>query len=775
MKQPGNKAKKETLRQKQIPHCARDDNFLIPWLALPVSGSGLRGLRLTRGLAATALGMMFLANVVGAVGLYSMSLCLTFAHSGGRNMSELRPAPFRDLVTRLHREPAAQETLFGLPRDKWHQSDPDGPDLSVSFHGQRAGNPAGPAAGPHTQMAQNMLLSYVAGGRILELKTVQERSEPGYPAPCIELGGRRITCDWGQPLFITDALHEYVAGAMLIEMFRQNDALGGEQWRGLDGAVQYDVSVGYDLAGVSRDRVRGFLDSMRNAGAIVERLRAEIPKDFPEARGLNYPTRLAESVTLSAFAHCSADEIEKIGELLIMQHGFHLQIKLSPHILGRRILDRLLKETLGYKQLSVNPRLYAGGMKFKDAVQLIRRLQTMARRAGRGFSVKFCNPLEVIRTERNRPADHETLALTGPPLHVIALILANEVRRRVGPELATSFSAGVDRYNFGSTVACGFVPVTVCTDLLLEGGYARMSGYLQALREEMRECDAANIEELILKRYGLESEARRLAKHGRDESLRCESAVAWAAGLNTNHLARQSKKDTRYRAEHHPLVTAAAPATMPIFQAAAKEEVLPACPNAAHFTYPAPVVSFDYRDLEVSPTGEVHRGEEHVFTNESEQQPAYFADHCNACGVCEIRCEGGDPSSETLRNLPAFHRSIESWAEAAPHDGYVIHDQPEGGWIRARLNGRIYQLTYVRQTQQYVFDDGEAEALLTGWGHTPIQTRALKPFIGVHTMDMRLYHLLRYLREGVLNERQVNPINAQYMAVRISASGAPRI
>jgi hypothetical protein len=109
-------------------------------------------------------------------------------------MAELIPAPFADLVTRLFVEPQRQDTLFELPRRKWYQPQPGGPDLSVRFHGQVAGNPSGPAAGPHTQMAQNILLSYVAGGRMPQVRITTsglhddplERSSEaaGEPHPC---------------------------------------------------------------------------------------------------------------------------------------------------------------------------------------------------------------------------------------------------------------------------------------------------------------------------------------------------------------------------------------------------------------------------------------------------------------------------------------------------------------------------------------------------------------------------------------------------------------
>ena len=137
-------------------------------------------------------------------------------------MAELVPAPFQDLVTRLHREPEVQGSVFGLPQRRWYQPDRAGPDLSVTFYGRRAGTPVGPAAGPHTQMAQNMLLSYAAGGRILELKTVQANDRLTIPRPCIDMANVGYNVEWSQELSIDESACEYVAGAMLIEMFRHS-------------------------------------------------------------------------------------------------------------------------------------------------------------------------------------------------------------------------------------------------------------------------------------------------------------------------------------------------------------------------------------------------------------------------------------------------------------------------------------------------------------------------------------------------------------------------
>ena len=76
-------------------------------------------------------------------------------------------------------------SVFDLPRRRF-VTDAGELDLSVSCHGRRAATPLGPAAGPQSQMAQNLVLSWLAGSRVIELKTVQIDDELAIPRPCIE-------------------------------------------------------------------------------------------------------------------------------------------------------------------------------------------------------------------------------------------------------------------------------------------------------------------------------------------------------------------------------------------------------------------------------------------------------------------------------------------------------------------------------------------------------------------------------------------------------------
>src|SRR5258708_5742036 len=99
-------------------------------------------------------------------------------------MAELRPIPFEQLLARVLVEPARQQTLFDLPlRKVWRPQ--AGRDLSVDVHGHHAQSPVGPAAGPHAQLAQNIVLAWAAGSRVIELKTVQVLDELKIPPPCI--------------------------------------------------------------------------------------------------------------------------------------------------------------------------------------------------------------------------------------------------------------------------------------------------------------------------------------------------------------------------------------------------------------------------------------------------------------------------------------------------------------------------------------------------------------------------------------------------------------
>src|SRR5262245_57694070 len=162
-------------------------------------------------------------------------------------------------------------------------------------------------------MAQNIVLSWLAGSRILELKTVQLNDRLTIPRPCIDARNVGFNVEWSQELRLEDSLSEYVNGWILIAWLR---ALGvpSPELSGPAGDVLFDLSLGYDLAGISSDPMRRYLDGLRDAGALLEARRASLP---PGHRDLPLDPAIARSVTLSTFHGCPADEIEKICEFLL--------------------------------------------------------------------------------------------------------------------------------------------------------------------------------------------------------------------------------------------------------------------------------------------------------------------------------------------------------------------------------------------------------------------------------------------------------------------------
>jgi putative selenate reductase len=86
-------------------------------------------------------------------------------------------------------------------------------DFSAVHFSRRAATPVGPAAGPHTQLAQNIVLAWLAGSRIIELKTVQVNDRLDIPRPCIHAPNIGFNVEWSQELRVQESLREYAKAA----------------------------------------------------------------------------------------------------------------------------------------------------------------------------------------------------------------------------------------------------------------------------------------------------------------------------------------------------------------------------------------------------------------------------------------------------------------------------------------------------------------------------------------------------------------------------------
>ena len=385
-------------------------------------------------------------------------------------MAELVPYPFERLISRVFRELEQNQSIFDLPVRKFVRG--VGKDVSVDFHGRRASTVLGPAAGPQSQLAQNVVLSFLGGGRIFELKTVQIMDELEIPRPCIDAQTIGYNVEWSQELKLEQSLEEYVKASMLVDILVASGKLELEE--GFDQAI-FDMSVGYDLAGIQTDRVQAFLHGMLDATQIVDWLRKQIPDEYKQFRDLDFRTRISDTLTLSTFHGCPPDEIERIMEFLLEKVGLHCIVKLNPTLLGKAEVRRVLNDVLGYSD-HVPDEAFDKDTHWDQAVAFTERLGEKAKNLGLGFGVKFSNTL-IVKNERSFfPETEKSMYLSGQPLHVLAMSLVGRFRETFGDRYPISFSAGIDQKNFPDAASLGLVPVTVCSDLLRPGGYGRMQG-----------------------------------------------------------------------------------------------------------------------------------------------------------------------------------------------------------------------------------------------------------------------------------------------------------
>ncbi|HSD65708.1 MAG TPA: 4Fe-4S dicluster domain-containing protein, partial [Vicinamibacteria bacterium] len=681
-------------------------------------------------------------------------------------MAELIPAPFPHLLRRALREAEREQKVFDLPARRFWRGR-EGLDTSVVVHGHRAASPVGPAAGPHGQMAQNILLSWLAGGRFLELKTVQVDDRLAIPRPCIDMETVGYNVEWSQELRLAESLREYVKGSMLIDVARAEGLLGRPDDPFRDDTI-LDLSVGYDLAGVRSAPVRSWIASMKDARAEVDSLRREIPDELRRLRGLDFRTSLSDQATLSTFHGCPAEEIEAIALFLMEEMGLHVTVKLNPTLLGRETVDALLHDVLGYPEVETRAEDFAKDLQWEPALEMADRLTERARALGREVRLKLSNTL-VVRNHRSFfPPGESVMYLSGPPLHVITLNLLERVRR-ARPEVPLSFSAGVDSRNFGDCVALGLAPVTVCTDLLKPGGYSRLPRYLGNLEERMREQGARTVADYVVTSCGTGEEAiarvvppsplreELLASLRSDpvdlravfarsgEERRYDELVRTAAFLNTPVVVARATSDPRYRAEslrpprrigRH----------LALFDCINCDKCLPACPNDANFAYEAAPLAREYQNYRVEggralpvPGGRFEVRERH--------QLATFQDFCNDCGNCDTFCpEDGGPYLEK----PRFFGSLAAWRRLADRDGFHVERGESADVMRARLDGEEYRLEVDREADQAVFTDGRVTLELRHRERAPVGAGVAPGTPEGHTLDVGAYLRMAVLLDGVL-------------------------
>jgi len=376
--------------------------------------------------------------------------------------------PFRTLASYLLRS-LEQGKAFGI-YDHLFFTPSDKDPFKTEIFGQPLDTPLGPAAGPHTQMAQNIVSAWLCGARYVELKTVQTLDEITVSKPCIDLQDEGYNCEWSQELKIEESFTEYLKAWILIHLLHHKFRHPGPV-----GTV-FNMSVGYDMAGILKKNVQWFFHKMADCRTEKEALLDEIRDLYPAVDELNIPNCISNNITLSTMHGCPPDEIEKIGTYLLEEKKLHTYIKLNPTLLGAEKIKDILNK-LGY-ETRVPDVAFEHDITWDAAKQVIRSLQNKAKKHGLHFGVKLTNTLEALN--HKDVFSEDAMYMSGKALHPISINVADMVRQEF-PRLPVSFCAGVTVHNIQDVLSCGFSPVTVCSDLLKPGGYGRLSQYVEKM------------------------------------------------------------------------------------------------------------------------------------------------------------------------------------------------------------------------------------------------------------------------------------------------------
>lgn len=391
----------------------------------------------------------------------------------------MAPIPFGELMNWILSERERSGSVFGVRFPYRHDGG------ALSFLGEKIETPFGPAAGPHTQLAQNIAAAYYAGARFFELKTVQTLDGPDLPVPkpCIDARDECYNAEWSTELYVTQALDEYIKAWFILKLISKEFALGG------GSGFIFNMSVGYDLDGIMSPKIDSFIEGLKDASKTeiwhecAGWARANISRfkniDAPYIDGIS--PRVCNSITLSTLHGCPPQEIERIAVYLIEKKHLNTFIKCNPTLLGYDFARKTL-EALGFGYMSFDSRHFDEDLQYKDAVPMLKRLQTLARENKLAFGVKLTNTFPVDNPRDVMESDE--MYMSGRALFPLTAEVARRLAKDFDGGLRISWSGGADAVNIESLFNAGIWPITLATTLLRPGGYQRM----KQIAEKLAKC-----------------------------------------------------------------------------------------------------------------------------------------------------------------------------------------------------------------------------------------------------------------------------------------------
>ena len=447
----------------------------------------------------------------------------------------MRSVSFSELINRIFSEYKKDGSIFGIHKDQFFKKINSN---KLEIFGERSETPLGPAAGPHTQLTQNIIASYLTGGRFFELKTVQILDTLEVPKPCIDAEDECFNTEWSTEFTLTMAYDEYLKAWFILYLMEELFDLNNSRER----SFIYNMSVGYDLAGIKNERVQAFINDMMDSSsnekfpAYAKELQSIIEDDsFLKGTDLEgkvaslksvpgkVPAQLCSQLTLSTMHGCPPKEIEDICMYMLTEKKLNTFVKLNPTLLGfdrvREILDGL-----GFDYVGLSREAFSHDLQYADAEGMLERLIATSKKENLEFGVKLTNTLGSVNNKGVLPGDE--MYMSGRALFPLSINLAAIISRKFKGELPISYSGGASKFNVEDIFATGIRPITLATDLLQPGGYNRLKDMTDLLEKSsawnMDKIDVDKLEALAadaLKMHYTKKEWRGNDKASVDEDL----------------------------------------------------------------------------------------------------------------------------------------------------------------------------------------------------------------------------------------------------------------
>lgn len=453
---------------------------------------------------------------------------------------KMYPFKLEQLLKIILHEYKNNSTIFGIPEEifykPWIYYYFDTKISDLTLH-----NPIGLSAGPHTQLAQNIVAGWLCGARYFELKTIQGEELTSIRKPSIYIPYEGYNCEWSQELSIKDAYDQYLNAWILIHIL--NDFLYIKKGKEVKPGTVFSMSLGYTLDHIRSDEVNWFIGKMTDCRIELNEKINSIAGIYPQVRNIEIPHVISNIVTLTPKIGCSPREVGYMVKYLMTEKKLHIVLKFNPTLLGLKSVKAIINKDRGF-DVTPEESAFKNDLTYSDVVDLIPQLRDYAAEMNLNLFFKIANTLECKNPSKVFPVNNERIFLSGYALYPIAVNIAANLQDRFDGELDLFFSGGADYNNVPDLIRCGFKIITVSTDLLKPGGYGRLAQYFERLSMEFAIVGAMNIYQFIMKTSVINNYNQAQLKNLKEYALETLNDEAYKKNVLRSYNIKTSRKLT---------------------------------------------------------------------------------------------------------------------------------------------------------------------------------------------------------------------------------------